>query len=942
MNINFAVLNTQGSLSKLDTLFAELRSEKEKKFKIDVCLLSEISHNQSDENFWEKCLKGKVFINGTEENLGRGTALVFMNSVEVRTEDVKRLYGGKILIWKGKLNSINTIIVNIHSPTDATQTRFFEVVYEEIKAAQEKNYYIWIGGDFNATLEAKDMLGGSRKMKTKPIERIKRLMSDFSVFDCHQSVKHPIFTWRAAHSNIARRLDYLMAPVACREGIKCAKIIGTTCSDHDIVFVRVESKSFVPRGKGLYKLNTTHLKDQNYERRIRNAINQQLVDSHQMEDKQLRWDLLKHCITTNSSDFSKIAARNRNQEEKSLKEELKIARDNFASKVDQESVDRLNAVEKQLETALKRKQEGSRVRSRCNWIANGEKNTKYFFGLEKARAVQKTITHLETDRGPVIDMESVQNEIRNHFQFLLSERQKVNLTDPKYDEFLRHPTQRQLSQQDIAMLREPISLIELEMALKSANNGRSPGIDGLPAECLLHFWDQLKTPFFDCIKESQEKGHMSISQRKAVVTLLPKPGKDLKNIANYRGISLLCSDYKVVSSALASRLKKVLPSLIAEEQTGFIKGRQIAESIQVVKDAREYLLKEDKPGYLLCVDLKQAFDSISFEFMDEAMKSYGFPPEFINWIRILRNNTEKCVMNNGYSTKYFKVGRGCAQGDPIAPYLYLLCHEKIAHSIKYDQAIKGIIPPWIHHTDQPINEEDERTEKQIKGIFYADDSSFILSDKQSIKRILDKFETFAECSGLQLSKTKTEVTGLGSNRFESSEYYGVKIEPHSFKLLGYHFSHDAQEEEKLNFWDKIPKMKATLSDWQGRGLTTKGKILIAKTLALSQITFPLITGTCNERFKKKVDELVRDFVWDKRTPKIRRQVLIQDYENGGLKYPCIYNFYTSLKCRQLHRLMVNKEKKWTAKFHFQAENDGGIQKILSSNYDVDRLNGNYD
>ena len=130
--------------------------------------------------------------------------------------------------------------------------------------------------------------------------------------------------------------------------------------------------------------------------------------------------------------------------------------------------------------------------------------------------------------------------------------------------------------------------------------------------------------------------------------------------------------------------------LISEEQTAFVKNRYIGEPIRLVQDIMHYTEKHNKSGILFAADFSAAFDSLHHPFMFTALKQYGFHENFVRWIRILHKEVESCVINNGYSTGYFTLARGTRQGDPLAPYLFILVIEILAAKIRQNTDIQGI------------------------------------------------------------------------------------------------------------------------------------------------------------------------------------------------------------------------------------------------------------
>ena len=139
-------------------------------------------------------------------------------------------------------------------------------------------------------------------------------------------------------------------------------------------------------------------------------------------------------------------------------------------------------------------------------------------------------------------------------------------------------------------------------ALKSMESGKSPGTDGLPAEFYKVFWKDVSAFLISSLNRSYQKGNLAITQRRGIISLIPKKDKALNELKNWRPITLLNCDYKIASKAIASRLKLVLSDLIDLDKTGFLKGRSIAENIFLINNVISYTHLKDIPGLLLFID----------------------------------------------------------------------------------------------------------------------------------------------------------------------------------------------------------------------------------------------------------------------------------------------------------------------------------------------------
>ena len=148
---------------------------------------------------------------------------------------------------------------------------------------------------------------------------------------------------------------------------------------------------------------------------------------------------------------------------------------------------------------------------------------------------------------------------------------------------------------------------------------------------------------------------------------------------------MLNLDTKLLSKALANRMKDVLPSLVNENQIAYVKGRFISEGGRLISDIIESTDIFQKSGYLFTVDIEKAFDSVNHVFLIAVLEHFGFGQSFIKWIKIMLKNQESCVINGGKTSKYFKLERGTRQGDPISAYLFILVLEIILYYDKNKQ-----------------------------------------------------------------------------------------------------------------------------------------------------------------------------------------------------------------------------------------------------------------
>ena len=326
-------------------------------------------------------------------------------------------------------------------------------------------------------------------------------------------------------------------------------------------------------------------------------------------------------------------------------------------------------------------------------------------------------------------------------------------------------------------------------------SNKSPGSDGFTSEFFKMFWKLLGTFVVRSINYGYLTNNLSITQRHGIITCLPKGDKPKQFLKNWRPISLLNTVYKIASGIIATRIKKHLDKIIHSDQTGFIKGRNISENIRTIYDIMQYTEEENIPGLLLLIDFEKAFDSISWSFIQKSLQFFKFGNSIQKWVKLFYTNITAAVNQGGHISETFFLHRGCRQGDPLSPYLFLICAEILAILIRNNKNIKGI----------------EVLDKEYKITMLADDTSLILDGSaQSLQLSLKTLKYFAKISGLHINYSKTQVIWIGSMKHSNHILdVGVDLEwgKSAFRLLGIDFDVDLQKIGDLNFKQKFEKIK---------------------------------------------------------------------------------------------------------------------------------------
>ena len=195
---------------------------------------------------------------------------------------------------------------------------------------------------------------------------------------------------------------------------------------------------------------------------------------------------------------------------------------------------------------------------------------------------------------------------------------------------------------------------------------KTPGTDGLPAEFYKIFRNDIASTLINALNFAYETGKLSITQRRGIIKLIPKKDAKPNLIKNWRPLTLLNCDYKLAAKAIAIRLKLFLPNLINNDQTGFIKDKFIGENIRLLDSIICYAKEKNMPGLLLFLDFEKASNTIEWPFIRKTLSYFGFGASIIQWFNLFYCAPESCILNNGWTSAFFNIQRGCQTG--LSPF----------------------------------------------------------------------------------------------------------------------------------------------------------------------------------------------------------------------------------------------------------------------------------
>ncbi|XP_057425987.1 secreted RxLR effector protein 78-like [Lotus japonicus] len=184
------------------------------------------------------------------------------------------------------------------------------------------------------------------------------------------------------------------------------------------------------------------------------------------------------------------------------------------------------------------------------------------------------------------------------------------------------------------------------------------------------------------VDEFWQRGVWPKGSNASFIALIPKVDAP-QNLNDFRPISLIGCMYKVISKLLAIRLKKVMGKLISEQQFAFLGGRQMLDSVVVVNEAIKAAKRAKKPTICFKVDYEKAYDSVRWDFLLYMMGRMNFCRKWINWIKSCLCSATVSVLVNGSPGEEFNMEKGLRQGDPLAPFLFLIVAEGLNRLFLY-------------------------------------------------------------------------------------------------------------------------------------------------------------------------------------------------------------------------------------------------------------------
>ncbi|KAH9094693.1 hypothetical protein Ae201684P_022167 [Aphanomyces euteiches] len=398
---------------------------------------------------------------------------------------------------------------------------------------------------------------------------------------------------------------------------------------------------------------------------------------------------------------------------------------------------------------------------------------------------------------------------------------------------------KQLPEQAQQELSAPLRANEFYHAIRHSSSNSAPGPNALPFEVLKlapHKWSLVLELLFT----HQLHSHPRLTPMQLVSTLVLLHKKGPKSQAkNYRPISLLNTDVKILTSILAYRLQRHIRHIIHPDQQGFIRRSNIQTNIARLDDMLHHIKLHSPSSMVALLDFEKAFDRVDHAYLLRVLRHYGFPETFVDMVRVLYSGRKSRILVNGFLSKPVHISRGVLQGDPLSPLLFVIALEPMCQLLR-QHSNYGIKCGDRYHT----------------GSYFADDSQLYAANETCLHRQLALVRTFCDKSGFRLNVDKTQILTYSQLNGTLASLQVTSDSP--VKALGILVAPNLSPLARFNY--VFEKFVARLSLWLYKARTMAGKVTILHSICLPVLWYQLAFVPADKDLAKKIDKVMLQFM----------------------------------------------------------------------------------
>jgi ribonuclease HI len=506
------------------------------------------------------------------------------------------------------------------------------------------------------------------------------------------------------------------------------------------------------------------------------------------------------------------------------------------------------------------------LKSRLQWSNFGDRNTSFFHLSTICRRQQNKIWCLKDTNGEWSSSKlELSNIIRSHFLRLYTTGMTYSSRAPSFQMNCLN-----LSIEEKSTLDRPLCTTEIKNAIFSFKPQKAPGPDGLHPIFFQQFWSTVGDSTCKLIQEIFQKSTMPADLNETLICLIPKVKKP-ESVHQFRPIGLCNTIYKTVTKILVLRLKSFLNNLIHPLQASFIPGRKASDNVIVVQEIiHSMTTSRSKVGAMaLKIDLEKAYDRLEWSFIRRTLQFFNFPTSWIDLIMSCISSSSLSILVNGERLESFHPSRGIRQGDPISPYIFILCMEYLSYLID-DEVSQG---NWK-------GVKTSRNGPTFTHLFFADDLIlFAKATRRNCDSINKVLKLFCENSGQSISLNKSKIflpQYLDHNNFGFlEEKLGLKLSKSFGKYLGVPIIVNGRDKRAFDFI--IERVREKLAGWKARTLSLAGRCTLIQAVTTAIPTHLMQCTMLPGKICKELDKLNRNFLWGESSD--RRKLHLLNWQN---------------------------------------------------------------
>ncbi|GJX27138.1 putative RNA-directed DNA polymerase, eukaryota, reverse transcriptase zinc-binding domain protein [Tanacetum coccineum] len=699
-----------------------------------------------------------------------------------------------VLVVEGEWSykSLKCFMLNVYAPQDDRMKQELWRLILQFMTSNPGNYFIF--GDFNVVRYASERIGSS--FNNRSANDFNQFLNEGSLYDL--PLGGHAFTRISSDGEKLSRLDRFLISdnLAAALPNMHATAMNRMISDHRAIILQHSDMDFGPIP---FKLFNSWLQAPDFDDVIRNAWeNFQCKDG---SNTQIMFkDKMKHL-----KNIIKVWAKNFNAS-KGIEKELLMQSiadaesileagggDQVLRKNRQDSLSKLRHLENEERLDAMQK-------AKVKWGVEADENSKFFHGIVNRKRRQLAINGIMKEGCWITNPKDIKGVFLEFFQEKFSRFEGIKVAR-------RSESYKSLSIHQSSFLEEPVSEIEIKKAIWDCGSDKSPGPDGFTFAFYKRYWSTLKNDIMAYVRGFFDSGNIPSGCNSSFITLIPKVANPLM-VSDFRPISLIGAQYKVIAKILANRLSRVIATVISNEQTAFVSQRQILDGPLMVNEIIDWYKRKKERLMILKIDFEKAFDSVSWDFLDQVLHFTGFGHTWRSWIRGCLSSAKASVLVNGSPTIEFNLQRGLRQGDPLSPFLFILVMEGLHVAI--EDAINARI-----YTGAKLHS------LHVSHLLFADDVLLLGEwSSMNISNVVNILNCFYKVSGLKLNLHKSNLYDVGVDLTEVSNLAlvtGFQAKCLPFSYLGLPVG------SNINSWVPIvDKFIKRLSRWKSSLLSIGG------------------------------------------------------------------------------------------------------------------------